>query len=254
MTLRLRRLGFSILAWGAVFASANALAGNQYDQCPTEQPAGATAPVPNANCVADIDSAKSKCAANKGKRADCDTQCQFINDNHVGIWAQAKQILACYNEAEASSAAGAGQALTGDALKDVNTRIANIRNAQSQIQKMLDNAKNGKPPDIVKINCLNDKLIQVRGHTTVAQNSIAALNAAGDNATARHEAARIQILGEKVDTLFTEAQACTGNEASYVGNTSIDVWIDPNIPNDDPTEPPLPLPDVTRPPEASPFI
>jgi hypothetical protein len=41
---------------------------------------------------------------------------------------------------------------------------------------------------------------------------------------------------------------------SYVGQTTVDVEIDPNIPNEDPTQPQLPLPDVTRPPEATPFV
>ena len=46
--------------------------------------------------------------------------------------------------------------------------------------------------------------------------------------------------------LGTEAEQCIGEDASYVGATRVDVEIDPSIPPTDPTEPPLPVPDVQK--------
>ena len=52
----------------------------------------------------------------------------------------------------------------------------------------------------------------------------------------------------------TEAENCIGEDVSYVGETKVEVDVDPSIP-DVPTEPaPVPPMDVTRAPEATPFV
>ena len=76
----------------------------------------------------------------------------------------------------------------------------------------------------------------------------------GDDTARQHEFTRMSILYQKVVTLGTEAEQCVGEDVSYVGATRVDVEIDPSIPAADPTEPPLPVPIVDRPPEASPFV
>jgi hypothetical protein len=126
---------------------------------------------------------------------------------------------------------------------------------QKRIQQLQAKAKKDK--DVVKLNCVNDKLTQVRGHMTVTDQSMASLNAdiaRGDDASRQHQFTRITILYQKVVTLGTEAEQCIGEDVSYVGATRVDVEIDPSIPPEDPTQPDLPVPDVQRPPEASPFV
>jgi hypothetical protein len=118
-------------------------------------------------------------------------------------------------------------------------------------------AKAKKDKDVVKLNCVNDKLVQVRGHQVVTDQSMTSLNLAisrGDDTERLHEFTRLSILYQKVVTLGTEAEQCIGEDVSYVGATRVDVEIDPSIPPTDPTQPDLPLPDVQRPPEASPFV
>jgi hypothetical protein len=118
-------------------------------------------------------------------------------------------------------------------------------------------SKAKKDKDMVKLNCVNDKLTQVKGHMTVTDQSMASLNSAlgrGDDGARAHEFTRLTILYQKVVTLGTEAEQCIGEDVSYVGATTVDVEIDPSIPPEDPTKPDLPLPDVQRPPEASPFV
>jgi hypothetical protein len=154
-----------------------------------------------------------------------------------------------------------GELTAGDTLnapqtvQQANEYMGKMRATLKRVQKLQDQARAKK--DVIKLNCVSDKLVQVTGHMAVADQSFASLNAAvarTDEPSRKHELTRMTILYQKVTVLGTEAENCIGEDASYVGETRVDIEVDPNIPNNDPTEPQLPLPDVTRPPEASPFI
>jgi hypothetical protein len=114
-----------------------------------------------------------------------------------------------------------------------------------------------KQKDIIKLNCVNDKLLQVRGHLAVNQQAMANLNEAiakGDDGSRQHEFTRVTILYQKVQVLGTEAENCIGEDLSYIGQARVDVEIDPSIPQNDPTDPGFPQVDVSRPPLASPSL
>ncbi|MSP59312.1 MAG: hypothetical protein EXR72_03045 [Myxococcales bacterium] len=111
-----------------------------------------------------------------------------------------------------------------------------------------------KQKDIIKLNCVNDKLLQLKGHLAVSDASMTNMNDAiskNDVATRMHEFTRITILHQKVSVLGTEAQNCIGDSEIYVGNARVDVEVDPSIPAADVTDPGFPVLDVTRPPQAS---
>jgi hypothetical protein len=130
-----------------------------------------------------------------------------------------------------------------------------MQETQRRVQML--SVKAQKDKDMVKLNCVNDKLTQLKGHMTVSDQSMTSLTmdiAKNDDTARTHEFTRITILYQKVVTLGTEAEQCIGEDVSYVGATRVDVEIDPSIPPTDPTEPPLPIPIVERPPEASPFV
>jgi hypothetical protein len=136
--------------------------------------------------------------------------------------------------------------------KDYYKKMQETQRRVTQLQ-----AKAKKDKDMVKLNCVNDKLTQLKGHMTVTDQSMSSIAtdvAKSDDAARQHEFTRISILYQKVVTLGTEAEQCIGEDVSYVGATSVDVEIDPSIPPGDPTIPDLPVPAVTRPPEASPFV
>src|SRR5438270_7398389 len=136
--------------------------------------------------------------------------------------------------------------------RDYYKKMQETQHRVTQLQ-----AKAKKDKDMVKLNCVNDKLIQLKGHMTVTDQSMSSLSvdiAKRDDTARQHEFTRISILYQKVVTLGTEAEQCIGEDVSYVGATRVDVEIDPSIPPTDPTQPDLPLPDVQRPPEASPFV
>ena len=123
-----------------------------------------------------------------------------------------------------------------------------------RIQVLQDQAKRDK--DIIRLNCVTDKVVQVRVNISIAEQSIASLQEAvtrNDEGERVHEFTRLTIVNQKVQVLGAEAENCIGEDLSFVGATKIDVEIDPNIPQYDPTQPPAPGIDIERPGEASPL-
>ena len=122
-----------------------------------------------------------------------------------------------------------------------------------RIQVLQDQAKRDK--DIIRLNCVTDKVVQVRVNISIAEQSIASLQEAvtrNDEGERVHEFTRLTIVNQKVQVLGAEAENCIGEDLSFVGATRIDVEVDPNIPTYDPTQPPAPGIDIERPGEASP--
>ena len=122
----------------------------------------------------------------------------------------------------------------------------------ARIEGLIGEARRAK--DIIRINCLTDKLVQSRASAGVAEKSSTTMGEAigkGDQGSAFHEFTRITIINQNVQVLAAEAEACVGEELSYVGATRVDVE-EPEGP--DPF-PPTPTPeDPGRPPSASPYI
>jgi hypothetical protein len=122
-----------------------------------------------------------------------------------------------------------------------------------RIQTLQDQAK--KQKDIIRLNCVTDKLVQARVNINIAEQSMATMQesiARNDEGAETHEFTRITIVNQKVTVLGAEAENCIGEDLSFVGATRVDVEVDPNIPQYDPTQPGSPFIDITRPPEASP--
>ena len=103
---------------------------------------------------------------------------------------------------------------------------------------------------------MTDKVVQVRVNISIAEQSMAALQEAvtrADEGERTHEFTRLTIVNQKVQVLGAEAENCIGEDLSFVGATKVDIEIDPNIPQYDPTQPPAPGIDIERPGEASPL-
>jgi hypothetical protein len=123
-----------------------------------------------------------------------------------------------------------------------------------RIQTLQDQAKREK--DIIRLNCVTDKLVQARVNVNIAEQSMATMQesiARSDEGEETHEFTRLTIVNQKVTVLGAEAENCIGEDLSFVGATRVDVEVDPNIPQYDPTQPGSPFIDITRPPEASPI-
>ncbi len=131
-----------------------------------------------------------------------------------------------------------------------------IQGSIFQIQAQADQAKHDK--DIIRLNCLLDKLTQVRVNANMMDQTLQSLQEAvsrHDEGEQLHTYTRVTIINQKVQVLRTEADACVGAETNYVGKTRVLVETPPGI-SDNPDQPPPaepPLTVVERPPVASPF-
>jgi hypothetical protein len=122
----------------------------------------------------------------------------------------------------------------------------------TRIETQLRDAREQK--DIIKINCLTDKLVQARASSGTADKSYTTLQESigrGDQGSSLHEFTRITIVNQNVQVLASEADACVGEELSYIGATRVDVEIPPGEDPNPGTPTPPDMPD--RPPLTSPF-
>jgi hypothetical protein len=137
-------------------------------------------------------------------------------------------------------------------LKSVLTRVEEARNEK----------------DVVKLNCVNEKLTQVKGLLKVAEQSDIALHEAISNKdpAAESEFAKIGIAKSKVDGLKNDADQCIGQLAYIVDEkTTVEVQQPQGLPGADgagagagagaKSGQPRPPPGAPyRPPPASPFL
>lgn len=120
-----------------------------------------------------------------------------------------------------------------------------------------------KQKDVIRLNCVNDRLLQVKKLLNIAESSrndlIEAI--AADNERERyHQYSKVKISHEKVSVLRDEAEACVGEELIFIGPTQVDVD-KPAIPDDPTRNDPFILTDdaiasdgLERPGFASPFL
>ena len=125
-----------------------------------------------------------------------------------------------------------------------------------QIQAQAEQAKTDK--DVIRLNCLLDKLNQAKVNGNMMDQAMQALQESvsrRDESNELHEYTRITIINQKVQVLRTEADACVGAETNYVGPTKVVVESPPGLPAtvDPPAPAAPPITVIDRPPVASPF-
>src|SRR5690554_150994 len=104
-------------------------------------------------------------------------------------------------------------------------KINQMRATLDQTNQLLENVRS-QDEDIIRVNCVNEKVASMKGFVKVAEQSYTSLNAAvsaNDNSAAKHHYTLISVGSEKVRTLASEAALCTGEEMRFTGNTQIDV-------------------------------
>ena len=91
-----------------------------------------------------------------------------------------------------------------------------------------------KDKDVIKLNCVNDKLVQINGLLNLLDDSVEAFKAAAvDNNTddARAPHGDISDKGGQIRRLKEEALACFGDELGHVGDGDVEVD-GPDMPDD----------------------
>jgi hypothetical protein len=138
-------------------------------------------------------------------------------------------------------------------VKAGNDYFKNMNETLKRIASLQEQSKRQK--DIIRLNCVTDKLVQSKVNITIAEQAMAALQesiARSDEGGRTHEFTRLTIVNQKVQVLGAEAENCIGEDLSFVGATRVDVEIDPNLPQTDVTAPGIPITIPERPENASP--
>jgi hypothetical protein len=132
--------------------------------------------------------------------------------------------------------------------------VSQMRATLKVVLSKLEDARNTK--DVVKLNCVNEKLTQVKGLLRISEQSDVALQEAvakKDQTSADHEYTKVTIAQSKVEQLRGEADQCIGALAFRTDeNLTVDVVVPTDLPGGDPTNPPAPSLATVSPPPASP--
>jgi hypothetical protein len=140
-------------------------------------------------------------------------------------------------------------------LTRANSAVSSMRSALTDVLGRLEEARATK--DVVKLNCVNEKLTQVKGLLRISEQSDVALQEAvskRDSTAAEHEYSKISIARNKVAQLRTESEQCIGQLAFRTDeNLTVEVEVPSGLP-EDPTNPPPLAPPTSRLPPASPIL
>jgi hypothetical protein len=134
--------------------------------------------------------------------------------------------------------------------------VAVMRGALKDVLGKLEEARNTK--DVLKLNCVNEKLTQIKGLLRISEQADVNLQEAiakREPSAAEHEFTKVTIARAKVDQLRAEAEQCIGQLAfASTENLSIEVEVPDYLPKGDLTIPTEPTSIDTRPPPASPTL
>ncbi len=130
------------------------------------------------------------------------------------------------------------------------SHLERMRAVLKTVLKYLEEAREKR--DVIKLNCVNEKLTAVKGLLKMSEQADVAMQEAlarRDEETGRDEYDKISIARGKVDQLLTESEACVGELSVYAGDTIVEMVGGDT--GDIPSPPPVTPDIVVRPPAAS---
>jgi hypothetical protein len=131
--------------------------------------------------------------------------------------------------------------------------IAKMNDTLKRLVQLQEIARRQK--DVIKLNCVNDKLLQHKQLLNIAdqaQTNMQEAIARGDEDARYHEFGRVTIAYQQSQALSTDAENCIGEDLTFLGPTTVTVE-EPAIPEDN-TAPQGPDYPVVQPlPVASPI-
>lgn len=138
-------------------------------------------------------------------------------------------------------------------LSQASASVETMRQVLTAVNGLLDKTRE-EQRDVLKLNCINEKLSAIKGFVKVSEKAQLGLEEAigrQDLDDQVHHAKLVQLADLRVRALGEEAEACTGNVVPYSGPADLKVEIDENVRTDNPTDvatddiPTDPLPDVS---------
>jgi len=142
--------------------------------------------------------------------------------------------------------AGVERQTTDQQDVDPQEALRKASDAVSQIQKMQTEARQAR--DVIKLNCVNEKLTEVKGLANALEGRVKALEKADQNAIKDIQTI-INVASVRVNNLLSEAQQCVGESGDFRGESQ-GVSVDPPV--DSPVDSPTPLPTPTPTPTPAP--
>lgn len=139
-----------------------------------------------------------------------------------------------------------------DMVDRASTDIDAMTGSRSQVLELLEKTRE-EEKDLLKLNCINEKLTAIKGFLKVSEQSFAKLQEASSRENAAHQFSLITIAGQKVQNLTVEAQSCAGEVLRYSGNTETKTEVDDFVRDYDPFELLEELEDLARLTEVTPF-
>jgi hypothetical protein len=132
--------------------------------------------------------------------------------------------------------------------------VARMRGTLKEVLGKLEEARTTR--DVVKLNCVNEKLTQVKGLLRISEASDVQLQEAvakHEASAADHEYTKVNLANSRVDQLRAEAEQCIGQLAFRTDeNMSVEVEVPEFLAPGDPTNIHTGPQGIVRPPPASP--
>ena len=135
---------------------------------------------------------------------------------------------AAAQQAAPNAPKGTGDTEKLDAAAD---NIARMKSGLKQVLARAEQARNEK--DVVKLNCVNEKLTQIKSLIKVAEQADIALHEsiASKDSSAETDFSKIAIARTKVDGLRADSEQCVGQLAYMVDEkTTVEVELPPELP------------------------
>ncbi len=135
----------------------------------------------------------------------------------------------------------------------VASAIEGMKGVLARGLKMLEKTRN-EERDVLKLNCINEKLSSIKGFLKVGERAAMAQGEAssrGDSADEVHQMKLVMLAAARVQALAEEMEACAGEVVQYSGPTRLDLEVDETVRTDSPVDidtgdvPLWPLPDVS---------
>ena len=141
-------------------------------------------------------------------------------------------------------------------LRISTNAISRMRTSLRDVLGSLEEARRSR--DVVKLNCVNEKLTQMKGLLRISEQADVALQeavATKNEVGVRHEFTKVDIANDRVDSLSRESSQCIGELAFRTDeNLTVSVEEPEDYFGSDPTRPEAQPPVTVRPPPASPSL
>jgi hypothetical protein len=111
--------------------------------------------------------------------------------------------------------------------------IKRMREILAKVLTHLEEAREER--DVVKLNCVNEKLTAVKGLLKISEQADVTMQEAlarRDSDVAGHEFEKVSIALRKCEQLLAESEACVGELAVYSGDTELEVTVEEEVKTD----------------------